>query len=261
MPARKAVSATRRKRKGLERSRQRPRMGMIVREHIEQVAENLPEEKQHHEIGARHHADQDKIRQANHGEIPAGVPVLIHVSRRVAVDDDAHAGDQRHHHRAQPVDVESDGDGERGRPRTDRRTGARRVRRSSRDRASRRRLGRRRRWDRRPSSPAHAPSRSTGPMTTDAGGCEQQKRHQQDERHRPTSPPRRRLTINTALDRRQARHQDVRPCAVSSSGEWRPAGPAPGGANLRRRRAGSRRGHTAGCGYRRPRAAIGSDRP
>ena len=100
-------------RKGLERSRQRSLMRMIVREYVEQITENLPEEKEHHEIGAGHHADQDEVRQANHGEIPTGVPVLVHVSRGVGVDNDAHTGNQRHHDRAEAVDIESEGDRKR----------------------------------------------------------------------------------------------------------------------------------------------------
>ena len=89
-------------------------MGMVMRKHIEEIAEDLPEEKQHHEIGAGDHTDQHEIRETDHRQIPARMAILIHVPDRVAVDDDADAGDQGHHDRAQPVHVEPDRDGEGG---------------------------------------------------------------------------------------------------------------------------------------------------
>ena len=81
---------------------------MVVREQV-QVAEDLPKEKQPHQVAARDHADQDEVGETNQRQIPACMTILVHVACRVAVNDGADSRDQRHHDRAQPVDIESEG--------------------------------------------------------------------------------------------------------------------------------------------------------
>ena len=84
-------------------------MGMVVDQDIEQVAQDLPEEKQHQEIGARHHAEEDEDGDAEHGEVSTFVGLLIHVVDGIGIDDCADRGDQDHHDGAEPIDVEAEG--------------------------------------------------------------------------------------------------------------------------------------------------------
>ena len=81
---------------------------MVVDQEIEQIAQDLPEDKQHHEVGAGDHAEQHADRNADRAEIPAFMRLLIHVIERVGVDDGPDGGDQHHHDGAKTIDIEAD---------------------------------------------------------------------------------------------------------------------------------------------------------
>ena len=99
-------------RERLERALQRARMGMVMGQEVEKIAQELPEQKQHHEIGTGDQAEQDEERQADEGQVPRFVRILVHVVDGIGVDDRADARDQYHHDGAEPVDVEADRKGE-----------------------------------------------------------------------------------------------------------------------------------------------------
>ena len=96
------------KREGPEGAVQRRGVGVVVNQEIEKIRQNLPEEKQHHEIAAGDHAKQHADGNAEQGEIPAFVRFLIHVVDGVGIDDRPDGGDEHHHDRAETVDVEAE---------------------------------------------------------------------------------------------------------------------------------------------------------
>ena len=82
-------------------------------EEIKQIAQELPEYKKHDQVGAGDHAQQHTGSEPDQGEIPVFMGVLMHVPDRIGVDDRPNGGDQDHHDRAEPVDVEAQAHGER----------------------------------------------------------------------------------------------------------------------------------------------------
>ncbi len=88
-------------------------MREVVREQIEEVAQQLPAHKEHEEVDARHHAEQHEGREADERQKPAVAAILIQVADGVAVNDRAHPRDEHHHDRAEPVDAEPQREGER----------------------------------------------------------------------------------------------------------------------------------------------------
>ena len=101
-------------RKGSIGAGQRRCMRVVMGQEIEQIAQQLPEHEQHDEVRARDHAQQHERGERDQEEIPGFLGVLVHVPDGIGIDDRPDAGDQDHHDRAQPIDVEADGDGDRG---------------------------------------------------------------------------------------------------------------------------------------------------
>src|SRR5438034_9611852 len=64
----------------------RRRMRQIVGKQREQVAQKLPEHKEHNQVDARDHAQEDKCGKYDEREKPAIATILEHVIHRVAVD-------------------------------------------------------------------------------------------------------------------------------------------------------------------------------
>ena len=92
-------------RKRSERTIQRRGMAEVVGKQREQVAQKLPEHKQHDQVDARDHAQEDKCGKSNEREKPAIATILEHVIHRVAVDNGPDPRNQDHHDCAESVDV------------------------------------------------------------------------------------------------------------------------------------------------------------
>ncbi len=73
--------------KGSERPFERGGVGQVVGKQGEQVTQELPAHKEHDEIGARHHAQQDERGECNERQIPAVAAILVHVVHGIAIDD------------------------------------------------------------------------------------------------------------------------------------------------------------------------------
>ena len=77
--------------------------------------DQLPENKQHHEIVREHDAEHGEHEERERGEVTRLAFVIAHVAERVDVDERADAGDEDEHGLAQLIEGETERDVEHAR--------------------------------------------------------------------------------------------------------------------------------------------------
>ena len=79
-------------------------MGIVVRKQGQKPAQQLPRDKEGHEIGARDHEEQRRNGERQHSLIPGLPLVLLQVTGRVAIEQSPDSRDDHHHDGSQTID-------------------------------------------------------------------------------------------------------------------------------------------------------------
>ncbi len=82
-------------------------MRVVVRQHIQQVTQELPKDEQHQRLPLETMQSSTKVVIPTNARYRGSWAILIHVPDGVSVDDRADARDQHHHDRAEPVDIKT----------------------------------------------------------------------------------------------------------------------------------------------------------